>query len=130
MENNKKTAARIGAVLIFGAAAGFVNGFLGAGGGIILMYMFRRMSMGYGNSSGRTRDVFASVVATVLPLSAVSAAIYGAKGMGDTEVLLRFAVPAAAGGLMGAYLTDRLDTKLLGTIFAVIMIVGGMNMLL
>ena len=130
MENNKKTTARMCAVLIFGAAAGFVNGFLGAGGGIILMYMFRRLSMGNSEKGDKTRDIFASVVATVLPLSAVSAAVYGAKGMGDTSLLLKLAVPAAVGGVIGAFLTDKLDTKILRKIFAIIMITGGINMLL
>ncbi len=116
------------AYLAAGAAAGFTNGFLGSGGGIILMYLFRKTSDRKAPSSAR--DDFASVVASVLPLSAVSAVVYSDRGMGDISLLWRFIVPAAAGGMLGAFLTDRLDTKWLRKIFAAIVTVAGVNMLL
>ncbi len=131
MKNMKaygRKAIKSSAAAAGGAAAGFINGFLGSGGGIILLYLFGKLSRTDGANS--PRDNFASTVAAVLPLSAVSAVIYSDRGMGDISILLRLALPAAAGGVLGALLTDRLNTDLLKEIFAVIVTVAGVNMLL
>ncbi|MBR6677087.1 MAG: hypothetical protein IKL24_07145, partial [Clostridia bacterium] len=63
-------------ILLFaaGVSAGFLNGFLGAGGGIILMWLFNRQCGGEG--ADNVRDSFASVVAIVLMISTVSAVSY------------------------------------------------------
>lgn len=126
--HENKISARTLAAFGAGTAAGFINGFLGSGGGIILLYLFRRLSTDCGEE--RARNSFASVVAAVLPLCAVSAVVYSHKGMGDISLLLRFTAPAAAGGVLGAYLTDKLDTGVLSKIFAVIVTVAGINMIM
>lgn len=126
-QKNKKIPPRW-AVAAIGAAAGFINGFLGSGGGIILLYLFKKTA----DRSDRdwVKNSFAAVVATVLPLCAVSAVVYSHKGMGDLSYLWRFALPALAGGGIGAYLTNRLNTGVLNRIFAVIVTIAGVNMLL
>lgn len=111
-----------------GAAAGFCNGFLGAGGGIILLYAFGRLNPEKGERAAR--DNFASVVAAVLPLCTVSAITYSGRGHFDAELFSRLILPAAAGGVCGAFLTDRLNTAFLKNIFAVIVIVAGINMII
>lgn len=126
-EKSRKSLPRW-AVAATGAAAGFVNGFLGSGGGIILLYLFRKTA-NPADGDG-VKNSFAAVVATVLPLCAVSAVVYSHKGMGDLSLLWRFALPALAGGGIGAYLTNRLNTAVLNKIFAVIVTVAGINMIL
>lgn len=126
-QKNKKSLPRW-AVAATGAAAGFVNGFLGSGGGIILLYLFKNRAKGEKDDS--TKNSFAAVVATVLPLCAVSAVVYSHKGMGDLSRLTVLALPALIGGGLGAYLTDKLNTAVLNKIFAVIVTVAGVNMLL
>ena len=120
-ENFMKNAA----IIASGALAGALNGFLGSGGGIILLYVFRRLNRGEKNGE---KDAFASVVAAVLPLCAVSAVVYSSRGMGDTGEVWRYALPAAGGGMLGAFLTDKLNTLLLRKIFAVMVILAGINM--
>lgn len=123
----KNNVVRLGILAVVGIAAGFINGFLGAGGGIILLSMFRRLNPNK-NSEG-ARDDFASVVAAVLPLCVVSAINYSSRGSLDMNLFLRFIPGALVGGVVGAYLTDKIDTRILKNIFALIIIIAGINMI-
>ena len=113
--------------VITGIAAGFLNGFMGAGSGVVLMFAIAALNND--KSEDAARDNFATVVACVLPLSLVSTAIYVSKDAASAELVGRFALPAAAGGLIGAFLTDKLNTKILRLVFAVVVIVAGVNMM-
>ena len=125
IEVEKKAVGRLLLVLAVGALAGFVNGFLGAGAGIVLMYAYGAMNRG----EEKQRDNFAMTVATVVPISIVSVAIYASKGAVNEEAAGRFLLPAVIGGLLGGYLTDKLNTKVLRLVFSVIVIVAGVNMI-
>ncbi len=114
------------AVLV-GMAAGFLNGFLGAGAGVLLMFAIG--SLNPRRDGAASRDNFATVVACVLPMSVVSVVIYTMKGAADGELVGRFALPAVIGGVLGAYMTEKLDPKVLRIIFAVIVIIAGINMI-
>lgn len=124
---DKKTAAKLSLCVLAGAAAGFVNGFLGAGGGIILLWIFSRMNPE--KSAAALRNSFASVVFAVLLLSTVSAVSYSHTGNIDTTALLSLALPGALGGVIGAHLTDKLDTFILKMAFSVLIIIAGINMI-
>ena len=123
-EKSFKDFARVAAV---GIIAGFVNGFLGAGGGIILLWILGRMNPEKGESA--VRDNFASVVLTVLLLSCVSAVTYSHISDIDPSSLLLLVLPGMAGGIAGAYLTDKLNTKILKLTFCVIIVIAGINMI-
>ena len=97
-----------------GLAAGFVNGFLGTGGGIILVFAL-------GICGIDQRDRFATVIAVILPLSAISAFFYRAPVSSAAKWLL----PGMLGGAFGALLLDRLDVKRLKSIFAAMVIWAG-----
>ena len=113
--------------IITGIAAGFLNGFLGAGSGVVLMFAIAALNTD--KSDDASRDNFATVVASVLPLSLVSTAIYVSKDAASASLVGRFAIPAAVGGILGAFFTDRLNTKILRLVFAVIVIIAGVNMM-
>ncbi len=114
-------------VLAAGALAGFCNGLVGCGGGIVIVYALSRL---YRDDPERTpRDVFASAAASILPISAVSAVMYAAGGT-TADGFLRYLLPAAAGGVVGAYLLDKIDTGLLGRIFAALVMWAGASMIL
>ena len=123
----KKTKRKIILAIIIGAAAGFINGFLGAGSGVLLMFAIAAFNPD--KSEEAARDNFATVVACVLPLSVVITVIYVMKDAASGELVGRFAIPAAIGGIIGAYLTDRLNTKILRLAFAVLVIIAGVNMM-
>lgn len=123
---NKIKGKNIAVAAFAGIIGGFLNGFLGAGGGIILLWALKKLNPG--KSPDSVRDNFASVVATVLILSTISAITYSHTGSVPVKELLPIAVPGVFGGILGAYLTDRLNTELLKTVFFVILIVAGINM--
>ncbi|MBQ7820664.1 MAG: sulfite exporter TauE/SafE family protein [Clostridia bacterium] len=110
-----------------GVAAGFVNGMLGTGGGIILVFLLgylMKRERGY-----NTRDVFATVIASILPMSLVSAWLYlknGSVGMSDA---LPYITPGILGGLAGAYLLDKINLTLLKKLFAALVIYAGVKMM-
>lgn len=115
-------------------AAGVVNGLLGAGGGIIILYLIRaqnrkRQADGITGDGGE-RDSFATVVAVMLPVSLVSALSYASRGNIDLAQMAPLAIPAMAGGTLGAYLTDRLPVAAVRAAFALLVIFSGIRMLL
>ena len=74
-----------------GGAAGLVNGFFGGGGGMVLVPLLA------GKCGLERRSAFASSVAIILPLCALSAVIYFARG----QLELLTALPYLLGGLLG-----------------------------
>ena len=110
-----------------GAVAGFVNGFLGAGSGIILLWMLHKANPSTDKEA--TRDNFGSVVAIVLLLSTVSAVMYSDKGMVDVKNLFVFIPSGIIGGLIGAHITDRINTDILKLIFSILIVIAGVNMI-
>ena len=111
--------------LAVGAIAGFVNGFLGTGGGIILLFA----GMLSGKKEDR-RDGYAETLCVTFILSAVSICAYFAGGAAEPGGALRFCIPAAFGGVAGAYLLDRLPVKVTGKLFAVLVMIAGVIMLI
>lgn len=112
-----------------GLAAGFLNGLLGAGAGVILVFVYAALSKRY-NGTGCAKDTFAMTVATVIPISVFSAVSYAAHTQADFSKGLIFLIPAALGGIIGAVITDKISEYYLKLIFAVITVIAGINMLL
>ncbi len=95
-------------------AAGLVNGFLGTGGGIILVFALSRLKLS-------ERDRFATVIAVILPLSLVSTFVYKAQISEACAWLL----PGMLGGAVGAFLLDKLSVRRLKQLFALMVIWAG-----
>ena len=114
----------------FGLLAGAVNGLLGAGGGIIIVRGAARLLP---EEARDPRDVFASALAVMLPVSAVSCVFYAARGNlaagTDPLRLALFALTGAVGGAIGACLLDRADVRLLKLLFAGLTVWSGVRML-
>ena len=106
------------------AAAGAVNGCFGGGGGMVLVPLLSRWC------GVEQRRAFANCVAVILPLCALSAAVYWWRGSLDWGL----AWPYLAGGLLGGFLGGRLFGKVpvvwLRRIFAVFLLYGGARYLL
>ncbi len=112
-------------IVLGGACSGFINGMLGTGGGIVLVFL-----LGYLLTDKRgysPRDVFATVIATVIPMSLVSAYIYLKDGSVTFADASPYIVPGILGGVAGAYLLDKINLKLLKKLFAVMVIYAGVK---
>ena len=101
-----------------------VNGFFGGGGGQVLVPLLA------GRCGLDQRKAFATSVAVIAPLCALSAGIYWYRGQLD----LMAALPYLAGGLAGGWLGGRLFKKLsmvwLRRGFALLILYGGVKALL
>ena len=110
--------------LAAGAAAGLTNGLFGGGGGSVLVPLLTRLC------GLDQRRAFATSVAVILPLCALSAALYLWKGGLD----LGAALPYLAGGLVGGLLSGRAFQKIpvtwLRRGFGLLMIYGGVRAVL
>lgn len=117
-------------LVLLGAAAGFINGLLGAGGGILLVWVFS--SRNPNDSPEGVRDTFASTLAAILPITALSAILYslGESGTPSISELAPLILPAIAGGAIGAFLLHRINTMFLKKIFALLILYSGISMVL
>lgn len=114
-------------ILGTGLLAGVINGLLGAGGGILityfLSYLLRRQHT-------EKNDIFAHALLTMLPISAVSFAVYLIRGYVKLEVSLIYLIlPAALGGLLGAYLLKKIKFKIVRLLFIGLVIYSGFTMI-
>ena len=109
--------------MLAGGAAGIANGFFGGGGGMILVPLLTRWC------SLSQRKAFATSVAIILPLCALSSAIYFFRGGLDFAL----ALPYLAGGLIGGFVGGRVFKKLnmdwLRRAFALFILYGGVKAL-
>lgn len=124
--NRNNSPTRDAITLFLGAAAGFINGLLGAGGGILLVRGAKHL---FPDSASQPRDVFASALAVMLPISAVSVALYSTRGGAIPLEMPRFALPAVLGGTGGAMLLSVIEPRLLKLIFAALTVWSGIMML-
>lgn len=108
---------------VAGAAAGLANGFFGGGGGMILVPLLTRWC------GLDQRKAFATSVAIILPLCALSSVIYLFRGGLD----LLLALPYLAGGLVGGFVGGKVFRKLnmvwLRRAFALLILYGGVKAL-
>ena len=110
---------------ICGLLAGVLNGLLGAGGGIAVVF-----ALGLALPDIDGRDLFANALCVMLPLSAVSALIYAAGGRLSTDGMGLYVIPAIIGGVCGSFLLGRLDPRVTRTVFGALVIYSGLVLMI
>jgi uncharacterized membrane protein YfcA len=113
-------------LLLSGVLAGIVNGLLGAGGGIIVVYA---LGIVLGDELCDVRDVFSNALCVMLPISAVSCVGYALMGELSTDGIGVFIIPAIIGGAAGGLLLGRVNTTFLKKLFAAIVIYSGIMLI-
>ena len=114
------------AVTLFsGILAGMLNGFLGSGGGIIIVFV-----MGLLLPQRDPKDIFATAVLSVLPMSIVSTCFYYRGGGISITDYAPYYASALFGGVLGAVLLDKIPTALIKAVFAVLMLWAGFRAML
>ena len=135
MESRERVYWRGNAKRVFwlvstGALAGFCNGLLGAGGGIILV-----LSLGFllPDDSEGARSVYSNALLVMLPLSVLTVTRYISGGALEAEAVgsntISVLLGAMAGGVLGGILLGKLRGRLLKRIFALFTLVSGIIMI-
>lgn len=110
--------------LIAGGLAGLTNGFFGGGGGSVLVPVLR------GYCKLEQRQAFATSVAIILPLCALSVVIYLVRGGLELGVALPYLIGGAAGGYLGGKWLKQVHLVWLKRAFGLLLIYGGVRCLL
>ena len=126
MNTNSLLTQKRRLLLLGGLAAGFLNGLLGAGGGIVILWALSMLNPIH--SAEDIRNNFAAAIACILPMTALSALLYTDNANLDWTSLSGMILPAALGGISGALLLGKINTNLLKKIFALLVIFAGIRM--
>ncbi len=110
-------------LIVAGGAAGAVNGLFGAGGGLALVPMLRKVV--------KLSEVciFPSSVTIILPICVISAAISFTDGLVDMKLTLPFLIGSAAGGVLAGFFGGKIPVKWLRRIFGILILWGGIRYL-
>ena len=122
IRKRKNNISKMALLALFSLLAGAINGFLGTGGGIVLVY-----ALGAINDNDK-KDNFATTLCAIIPMSLVSLISYGNSGNIDTSLVKTLIFPAVIGGALGALLTDKIRTKYLSLFFALLVMYSGICM--
>ncbi len=121
MEIDGKTKLKLA---VTGAVSGLLNGFFGGGGGMALVPLLRGW---VGLEDGKT---FATSVAVMLPLCAVSAAAYALRGGISLPAAWPYLLGGLAGGIVSGLSFKRVPPGLLRRAFALLILAGGVRSVL
>lgn len=104
-----------------GLCIGVVNVTLGAGGGMLTVPLYKKIGMDQKQSQ-------INAVATILPITIISAVIYlinGSVAISDTYIYL---IPGLLGSVLGTFVIKKTSNRILTIIFALFMIWAGVRL--
>ena len=102
---------------------GGLNGFLGTGGGIIFVLGLSLLT------KNEKKDNYVTTLIGVIPISLVGSFAYFRQGSVDFSLLKSDYLPAILGGVLGAFLVDKINVKWLNILFSGLVIYSGVMML-
>lgn len=110
--------------LLAGLAAGFVNGFFGAGGGMVLVPLLIWL-VGLPD-----KLAFPSAISIILPLCVVSLVIYGRHDMLPLSDALPYLLGGAGGGVLAGLWFQKVPAKWLHLALGALILLGGVRLLI
>lgn len=110
--------------LLAGLAAGFVNGFFGAGGGMVLVPLLIWL-VGLPD-----KLAFSSAISIILPLCIVSLVIYGRHDMLPLSDALPYLLGGAGGGVLAGLWFQKVPAKWLHPALGALILLGGVRLLI
>ena len=109
--------------LLAGLAAGFVNGFFGAGGGMLVVPLLIVL-VGLAD-----KQAFSSAISIILPLTIVSLVIYAKNGALDIKAPLPYLLGGAGGGVLAGLWFQKVPAKWLHLALGALILLGGVRLL-
>ena len=107
---------------ISGFVIGTINILLGAGGGMLTVPLYKKMNMSQ-------KQAQINAVATILPVSIVSAYIYIQNGDVKISDAYVYLIPGLVGSIAGTFFIKRISNKTLTVLFSGFMIWAGTRLL-
>jgi len=117
-KNAKSSALAVAISLI----VGFINGFFGGGGGLIVVPTLEKIY------KLKTKNAHATAIAVMLPLSIISSCIYLFNNTFNISSTAFITLGVVVGGGLGAVLLKRFQSEFIRWIFIAIMFVAGVKM--
>lgn len=107
-----------------GTAAGLFSGLFGVGGGTVIVPLLV-LWLGYGE-----HEATGTSLAAIVFIAAFAAAVQGAYG--NVQVLdgILIGIPAVGGVLLGTWLQQRLDNRVIALLFASLLVATAVELLL
>lgn len=106
-----------------GFVIGTINILLGAGGGMLTVPLYKRMGM-------EQKEAQINAVATILPITFISAVIYVLNGSVNISDTYMYLLPGLAGSIFGTFIIKKTSNNILTVIFALFMIWAGVRLFL
>ena len=103
---------------ISGLLIGIINVTLGAGGGMLTVPLYKKIGM-------EQKDAQINAVATILPITIISAIIYVLNGNVKITDAYIYLIPGLLGSLLGTFVIRKTSNKLLTILFSILMIWAG-----
>ena len=75
------------------------------------------------------KEAHATAQSVILPLSVLSGVVYIVLGGFSFEIGLPVGIAFIVGGIVGSLVLKKIPNKILGIVFAVLMIIGGVRLL-
>ena len=107
-----------------GAAAGLVNGLLGAGGGMVLVPLL------IGWCRLQDKDAFATAISIILPLSLVSIVVHALQAPLPLSDAWPYLVGGLVGGILAGVLFQKVSAGLLHKLLGAFILWGGARLLI
>lgn len=124
MDNNKlKNFFDILKLAGVGIVAGFINGFFGAGGGLLLVPMINYVQ------KDESKVAHATTLACVLFMCLASSIFYFVKKQVDFNLILFCSIGSVVGGVVGTKLLKKLKNNVIDLIFSVVLVIAGVSMI-
>ena len=119
-----KEWVKIVLLVCLGLFVGFVNGFLGAGGGMLLVPAIIPIL------NLKPKVAHATAILIILPICIVSGIIYAVKGSLDFGIFWPSLIGTVVGGVLGTFILAKLKNDIITAIFSVVMITAGVFMII
>ncbi len=107
-----------------GAAAGLINGLLGAGGGMVLVPLL------VGWCGLEDKKAFATAISIILPLSLTSIAVFAMRESLPLGEAWPYLLGGAIGGGLGGLLFKKMTANALHKLLGVVILWGGVQLLM
>ena len=116
--------ALIGKCIVAGSLAGLLNGFFGAGGGLVLVPLF------VGWLKLEEKQAFATSIAVILPLSIVSYVLFCLQGGNVWHDALPYLLGGIVGGALSIQLFRNISAIWLHRLFGILILYGAVKAVL